>query len=68
MAINLQNFTLYCGSRHFVPWDCWTYTSWQVMQRESDTLIARSQANLYFVKRSISESIAMLPHVWKIHY
>jgi len=30
MATNLQNFTLYCGSRRFVPWDCWTYTSWQV--------------------------------------
>jgi len=23
---------------------------------------------LYFVKRSMSESVAMLPQVWKIHY
>jgi len=27
MATNLENLTLYCGSRRFVPWDCWTYTS-----------------------------------------
>ena len=31
------------------------------MKRDSDTLIMVSQAHLYFVKRSISESIAMLP-------
>jgi len=30
MATNLQKFILYCGSRCFVAWDCWTYTSWQV--------------------------------------
>jgi len=30
MATNLQKFTLYCGSRRFVAWDCWTHTSWQV--------------------------------------
>jgi len=70
MAINLQKFTLYCGSRRFVAWGCWTYTSWQVMQRDSDMLIAIavSYAHLYFAKRSMSESIAMLPQVWKIHY
>ena len=68
MATNLQKFTLYCGSRRFVSWDCWTYTSWQVMQRDSDMLIAVSHAHLYFAKRSMSESIAMLPQVWKIHY
>jgi len=68
MATNLQKFTLYCGSRRFIAWDCWTYTSWQVMQRDSDMLIAVSHAHLYFAKRSMSESIAMLPQVWKIHY
>ena len=36
MATNLQRFTLfYCG-RRFVAWGCWTHTSWQVMQRDSD--------------------------------
>jgi len=54
MATNLENFTLYYGSRRFVPWDCWTQTSWQVVQRDSDTLIVVSQVHLYFVKRSIS--------------
>jgi len=34
MPTNLQRFTSYYGSRHFVAWDCWTQTSWQVMQRE----------------------------------
>jgi len=68
MATNLQNFTLYCGSRRYVPWDCWTYTSRQVVQRDSDTLIMVTQAHLCFVKRNISESTAMLPQVWKIHY
>jgi len=68
MATNLQKFTLYCGSRRFVAWGCWTYTSWQVMQRDSDVLIAVNHAHLYFSKRSVSESIVMLPQVWKIHY
>jgi len=54
MATNLQKFTLYYGSRRFVPWDCCTYTSWQIVQRDSDTLIAVSQVHLYFVKRSMS--------------
>jgi len=36
MATNLQRFTLYYGGRRFVDWDCWTQTSWQVMQRGSD--------------------------------
>ena len=57
MATNLQRFTLYYGGRRFVAWDCWTQTSWQVMQRDSDMLIAVSHAHLYFVKRSISKSI-----------
>jgi len=43
-------------------------TSWQVVQRDSATLIAVSQVHLYFVKRSMSEPIAMVPQVWKIHY
>jgi len=68
MSTNLQNFALYCGSRRFVPWDCRTYTSWQVVQRDSDTLIVVNHVHLCFVKRSISESIAMLPQVWKIHH
>ena len=38
-------------SRRFVPWGCWTHTSWQVMQRDSDMLIAVSHVGLrlYFV-------------------
>ena len=68
MATNLQRFTLHYGSRRFVAWDCWTYTSWQVMQRDSDMLIVVSHVRLYFVKRSTSDSIAMLPQVWTIHY
>jgi len=68
VATNSQRFTLYHGSRRFVAWDWWTHTSWQVMQGDSDMLIAVSHVHLYFVKRSMSESKAMLPQVWKIHY
>jgi len=68
MATNLQKFTLYYSSKRFVAWDCWTHTSWQVMQRDSNKLIAVSHVHLYFLKRSMSKSIAMLPQVWKIHY
>jgi len=68
MTANLQRFTLYYGSRRFVAWDCWTHTSWQVMQRDNDMLVAVSHIHLYFVKRSMSESVAMLPQVGKIHY
>jgi len=68
IATSLQRFTLYCGSRRFVAWDCWTHTSLQVLQRDSGMLIAVSHVRLYCVKRSTSESIAMLPEVWKIHY
>ena len=67
MITNPQKFTLHYGSRRFVAWDCWTHTSWQVMQRDSDMLIAVSHVHLYFMKRSTSESVAMLPQVWKIH-
>jgi len=68
VATNLQRFTLYYGSRRFIAWDCWTHTSWQVMQRDSDMLIAVSHVHLYLVKRSKSESAAMLPQLRKIHY
>jgi len=64
VATNLQRFTLYYGSRRFVAWDWWTHASWQVMQRDSDMLIAVSHVHLYFVKRRMSESVAMLPQVW----
>jgi len=60
VATNLQRFTLYYGTRCFVAWDCWTRTSWNVMQRDSVMLIAVSHVHMYFVKRSTSESIAML--------
>jgi len=63
MATNLQNLTLYYGGRRFVAWNCETQTSWQVMKRDSDMLIAESHVQLYFVKRSPSESIAMLQQV-----
>jgi len=66
MATNLQKFTLYYGSRRFVAWDCRTHTSWQAMQRESDMLIAVSHVHLYFLKRSMSKSIATLPQVWNV--
>jgi len=68
VATNPLRFTRYYGSRGFVAWDCWPQTSWQVMQRDRDMLIAVSHVHLYFVKRSMSESTAMLPQVWKIHY
>ena len=68
VATNPQRFTLYYGSRWFVARDCCTQTSWQVMQRDSGMLIAVSHVHLYFVKRSMSKSIAMLPQVWKIQY
>ena len=64
-ATNLKRFTFHHGSRRFVAWDCWTHISWQVMQRDSDMLIAVSHVHLYFVKRSMSESTAVLPQVWK---
>jgi len=52
MATNLQRFTLYSGSRRFVAWDCWTHASWQVMQRDSDTLMAVSHVHLYLEKEA----------------
>ena len=52
MATNLQRFTLYYGSRRFVAWDCWTHTSWQVMQRDSDMLITLSH-------------VSYIPILWK---
>jgi len=54
MATNFQKFTLYHGSSRFVEWGCWTYTSSQVMHRDSDMLIAVSYVHLYLVKRSMS--------------
>jgi len=68
MATDLQKFMLYYSSRRFDAWDCWTHTSWQVMRRDGDMLIAVSHVRLYFVKRSTSESITMRQQVWKIHY
>jgi len=67
-ATHLQRAALNYGSRRFVAWDSWTYTSWQVMQWDSDMLIGVSHVHLYFVKRNMSESVAMLPQVWKVHY
>jgi len=46
----------------------WLRAFWQIMQRDSDMLIAVCHVNLHFVKRSMSESVAMLTQVWKIHY
>ena len=59
MATDHQRFTLNYGSRRFVAWDCWTYTSWQVMQGDNGMLIVASHVHLYFVKRTMSESIAI---------
>ena len=48
--------------------NCWTQTSWQVMQRDSDTADSgKPRKVIYCVKRSMSKSVAMLPQVWKIH-
>jgi len=63
MATNLQRLTLYYCGRRFVAWDCWTQTSWQVIQRDSDMLFAVSHIYLCFVKISTSGSIAMLEQV-----
>jgi len=52
MATNLQKFTLYYGSRRFVPWDCCTYTYWQIMQRDSDTLI-KDHGNAYLERNAL---------------
>jgi len=41
----------------------WLRAFWQIMQRDSDMLIAVCHVNLYLVKRSMSESVAMLPQV-----
>jgi len=43
-------------------------TSWQVIQRDSDMLMAVGQAGLYFVKRSMGESIAGVLNRWEISY
>jgi len=59
-----RSFYITVGSRRFVAWDCWTHTSWQLMQRDSDMMIPVSHVHLNFVKRSMSESVAMLPQVW----
>ena len=40
-----------------------TLPSVRVLQRDSDMQIAISHVHLYFVKRSMSEPIAMLPQV-----
>jgi len=37
-----------------------THLGMQVIQRDSDMLIAVSHVHLYFVKRSMSESIAVV--------
>ena len=56
--------------------DCWTQTSYQAMQRDSDggkprayiLTVAVSHVHIYFVKRSMSESVAIFSQVWKIHF
>ena len=62
MASNLQRFTLYYGSRHFVAWDCWTHTSCQVWQRDSDMLIAVTHVYLYLKHECTSECTRALKH------
>jgi len=69
MATNLQS-SLYIMVAGVLLHEtgCWTHTSWQVTLRDSDMLIAVSHVHLYFVKRSLSTSLATLPQVWNIHY
>jgi len=51
--------------------DCWTQTSWQVMQRDRDTgasgNFGKPRVVIYCAKRNMSKSVAVLPQVWKIH-
>jgi len=48
--------------------DYWTQTSWQIMQRDSDTTYSgKPHIVLYCVKRNMGKSVAVLPQVWKIH-
>ena len=68
VATNPQRFTLYYGSRRFCCMRLLNADILEVMQRDSDMLIAVSHVHLYFVKRIMSKSIAMLPQVLKIHY
>ena len=65
MATDLQRFTLYYGNRRFVAWDCWTYTSWQIMQRDSDMLSDKPRTFILCEKKHEWVCIAMLPQVWK---
>jgi len=51
MATDLQRFTLYYGSRRFDAWDCWTYTSWQIMQRDSDMLSGKPRTFILCEKK-----------------
>jgi len=42
-----------------------TQTSWQVMQRDSDTADSgKPRIVLYRVKRSMNKSVAVFPQVW----
>jgi len=36
MATNLLKFTSSYDNRRFAACDCWTQTSWQVLQRDCD--------------------------------
>ena len=63
MATNLQKFTSsYYGSRRFATCVCWTQTSCQVAECSETVRVV-----LLCVIRSMSESVAMLPQLWKIY-
>jgi len=63
-----------CARRHLTllyalpASDSWTWTSWQVSQRDSDTAESgKPRIVLFCVKRSMSKSAAVPPQVRKIH-
>ena len=73
MATNLQRFTLYYGGRRFAAWDCWTQTSWQVMQRDSDHadsgkpyafILSETKHEWVYSNVSISLKNPLLVRVW----
>ena len=73
MATILQRLTLYYGGRRFVAWNCWTHTSWQVIQRDSDHaesgkprtfILCETKHEWVYSNVSISLKNPLLVRVW----
>jgi len=70
MAADLQRFTSSYGSRRFAACDCWTQINilaGNAMTTRQWLLIGERLVVLYCVKRSISQLVAKVPQVWKVH-